>query len=85
MIKFLGTPIARAGMVTAASATVLALWLVYDLPIAILPALLAGMWIPLFARGKKQPSPAERRLLTLLTALGLVAFLALMIIYFLVR
>lgn len=37
----------------------------YNLAIGILPALLAGMWIPLLARRREQSSPSERRLLIL--------------------
>lgn len=87
MRQFLQAPAVRAGLAIAFSAIIVPVWLINDMPIAILPALLSSIWVPLFIT---QGSPPPRKgLRVALTAIGvgvlLIGALVLTFVYFNVR
>ena len=69
MRQFLRAPAVRAGFAIAFSAILIPVWLVNDLPIAILPALLSSIWVPLFI--PQNPPPARKEVQIALVALGI--------------
>ena len=68
MRQFLKAPAVRAGIAMVFSAILVPIWLVNDMPIAILPALLSAIWVPMFIQ--QDSPPARKGLRVALTAIG---------------
>jgi len=82
LLKMRGTPLVQPrygrrvhiGIAIGSSLLLGALWLIYDLPIALLPVLIITQWITVFAR-RDSPPPKTRLILALVV--GLTASLVL--------
>ena len=70
MLKSLKSPKGQIFVTVVASIVMIVLWLSYDLPIAILPALFVPMWIPIFSMSGEPASASSRRNLFLSLAIG---------------
>jgi hypothetical protein len=76
-LSVLHSPSSNKGRIIVAlltSVALAALWLFFRLPFAILPAILAPLWVPTFLR--RQPaSPRSKLVLVTLVGAGLTLFL----------
>ena len=81
MLNSLRTTRGRIGIAFLASTALAALWMAFDMPIAILPALMIPFWIPVFSRQKEPVSPGSRRFMLASIAVGTLLFLVLAGIY----
>jgi hypothetical protein len=73
----------RIAVAVVASITLIALWMTSDMPIAILPALMVAIWIPIFSRQPKTVSLRSKRFTLAFVALGILMVLVQATIYFL--
>ena len=80
MLEFLSTTRGRVGVALLMSLVVVALAVLLEFPLPILPAILAAVWISVFASREPVSPPAKRLMLVLagglamLAGLGVLAF-----------
>ncbi len=62
-----------------------ALWLIYEMSIALLPALMIPFWIPVFVHEEKPVSPSAQRWMLVTVGVGMLTLLVLAGVYFTLR
>ena len=81
MLRFLRTTRGRIVIAFVASTALAVLWVDFEMPIAILPALMIPFWIPLFARQEEPVSPRTRRFMLASIVVGAAVFAVGVLIY----
>jgi len=81
MLKSLRTTRGRIVIAFVASIALAVLWFAFEMPIAILPALMIPLWIPLFARQEGPISPGTRRFMLASVWLGALILAVGILIY----
>lgn len=85
MLDSLKTTKGRIIIGALTSAVFVVLWFVYELPIAIMPALLVPIWIPVFSRQQEAVSPGTKRFLLASVFVGMLLFAVLFGLYLVQR
>ena len=76
----------RIGITVAISIVMIGLWFRFEMPIAILPALLTPVWITLFASKQGAPvSASGKRLMFFALAIGVLALLIIVGVFVILR
>ena len=76
----------RIGITAALSIVLIGLWFRFEMPIAILPALLTPVWITLFASKQEAPvSTSDKRLMFLALAIGVLVLVMIVGVFVLLR
>lgn len=76
MLDLLKTTRGRVGLAIITSIVVTVIWFSFELSIAILPAVLVPLWIPIFALGQGEPISFHRRTrMYLALAIGVLTLL----------
>lgn len=81
MLQYLRTTSGRMAIAVIATSSLVALWLVYDLPIAIVYVLIVPIWLSLFVRQEQPVSPRARGFMVAALVVGLVLVLVLGALY----
>ena len=81
MLKSLRTTRGRVVIAIVACVSLAATWVAFDMPIAILPALMVPFWIPIFERHKEPVSHRARRFMLGSVVVGVLLVLVLAGIY----
>jgi hypothetical protein len=83
MLASLKTPKGRIVIALLASIVLVALWATFDMPFAILPALVVPFWIPMFAT-QSEPLPSRFKLwLWVALGVGVLSLLVGVMVFFL--
>ena len=81
MLKSLRTKRARIVIAIVASAALVMAWVAYDMPIALVPALIIPFWVPIFNRREAPVSPCNRRFMLASVAVGILMVFVLAGVY----
>jgi hypothetical protein len=81
MLKSLRTTRGRLVIAVVASVALVASWATWDMPIALVPALMIPFWIPIFDRREVPVTPRARRFMLASVVVGILMLLVLLGIY----
>jgi|TARA_Y100000310_G_scaffold320654_1_gene377319 hypothetical protein len=83
MLQSLRTTKGRIFIAFVTSVVFAVLWIAYELPVAILPAILSGLWIPMFAKRNEPVSPRLKVWLWAALGVGVLSLGVAIMVFFL--